>query len=407
MSVFAGVDWGSLRHAACVVDEQGTVVLATEVAHDVAGLQKLLADFADICPAQQLPVAIERPTGLLVDTLVLAGHPVVPVHPNALKASRPRYRAAGAKSDPGDAFILADVLRTDGHRLRVLHPASDEIRALRTLVRTRDDLVGQRVALTNQLRALLDAFWPGAALIFADLASLIAIEFLLRYPTPSSAHGLGEKRLAAFLARHAYSGRKHPAELLERLHLAPPGLVGPLEEQARGEAVIDLASVLLPMVDRIRRISAAIEHTVAQLPLGRVLMSFPRAGKINAAQILAELGDDTARFPSDDQLAAEAGVAPVTHASGKSRAVVCRFACNKRLRQALTTFADNSRHASPWAACVYQAARSRGCDHPHAVRVLARAWIRVLWRCWQSSTPYEANRHRAAAPFSAPPPQAA
>src|SRR6266851_3233840 len=116
-----------------------------------------------------MPIAIERPNGLLVDTLIEAGHPVVPIHPNALRACRPRYRAAMGKSDPGDAYILADVLRTDGHRLRALRPASDEMRALQALVRTRGDLVAERVALANQLRALLDSFWPGAGALFFDI----------------------------------------------------------------------------------------------------------------------------------------------------------------------------------------------------------------------------------------------
>ena len=125
-------------------------------------------------------------------------------------------------------------------------------------------------------------------------------------------------------------------------------------------------------------------------------MSFPRAGRICAAQILAELGDVRERFPTDDQLAAEAGVCPVTHASGKSRGVVFRWACNHRLRAAVTCFADNSRHASPWAADIYRRARARGCDHPHAIRILARAWIRVLWRAWNDRTPYDPTRHTAA-----------
>ena len=125
-------------------------------------------------------------------------------------------------------------------------------------------------------------------------------------------------------------------------------------------------------------------------------MSFPRAGRICAAQILAELGDVRERFPTADQLAAEAGVCPVTHASGKSRGVVFRWACNHRLRRAITCFADNSRHASPWAADIYKQARSRGCDHPHAIRILARAWIRVLWRAWNDRTAYDPAAHNAA-----------
>jgi transposase len=400
------LDWGSQTHAACVIDERGAVVAQFEVQHTAEGLKKLLTQLARIAPAQQLSVAIERPSGLVVDTLVDAGHSVVPIHPNQLKACRPRYRAAGGKSDPGDAYILADVLRTDGHRFAPLQPLSDEIRALRALVRSRDDLVAERVALANQLRALLESFWPGAATLFADVDSPIALAFLEDYPTPGRARSLGPKRLAAFLARNAYSGRRTVEELLERLRSAPTGLAGPLEEQAKGQAVVDLVSVLSILVDRIRRLTSAVEHAVAELPTGRLLMSFPRAGKVNAAQIVAELGDEPKRFPTEQQLAAEAGVAPVTHASGKSRGVTFRRACNKRLRCALITWADNSRHASPWAQHVYCRARDRGCDHPHATRILARAWTRVLWRCLHDAQPYDPARH-GAAKLLQPPQQAA
>ena len=151
------------------------------------------------------------------------------------------------------------------------------------------------------------------------------------------------------------------------------------------------------IVAAIRDLSGRIEHAVAELPDGRIVMSFPRAGRICAAGILAELGDVRERFQTDDQLAAEAGVCPVTHASGKRRGVVFRWACNHRLRAAVTRWADNSRHASPWAAEVYRRARARGCDHPHAIRVLARAWLRVLWRAWTDRQPYDPNRHTAAA----------
>jgi transposase len=131
-----------------------------------------------------------------------------------------------------------------------------------------------------------------------------------------------------------------------------------------------------------------------------VEVGFVHHHEVSGAGELAELGDDRARFPTDDQLAAEAGVAPVTRASGKHRGVTFRWACNKRFRQALTTFADNSRHASTWAAAIYARARARGCDHPHTIRILARAWVRVLWRCWQDRRPYDVTRHRAAQPLS-------
>lgn len=397
MGYCVGVDWGGSAHAVCVVDDaSGRVVEKMATPHTADGIEALLARLARLAPAAELAVAIERPSGLIVDALITAGHPVVPIHPNIVKACRPRYRAAGGKSDPGDGYLLADILRTDGHRFRRLQPCSDEIKALRALVRTRDDLVVQRTALANQLRSLLESFWPGATAIFADIDSQIALAFLQRYPTPESAARLGEKRLAAFLAQNRYCGRRSPAELLVRLRTPPAGHAGKAEAEAKGMLVGSLTVLLISLVAEIAKLSARVEEAVTDLADGRIVMSFPRAGRVNAAQILAELGDVRERFQNEDQLAAEAGVCPVTYASGKSRGVVFRWACNHRLRAAITCFADNSRHSSPWAAHVYTQAKDRGCDHPHAIRILARAWIRVLWRAWTDRVPYDPLKHRAA-----------
>ena len=401
MPFHGGLDWGGTSHAVCIVDGAGQVVVRVEARHDAAGLADLVARLERVAKPAELPIAIERPSGLIVDALVEAGHPVIPIHPNVVKACRPRYRAAGGKSDPGDAYMLADILRTDGHRFRPLMPASDDIRALRALVRGRDDLVAQRVALANQLRSLLEGFWPGAAAIFAAIDSPIALAFVGRYPTPDSASRLGEKRMASFMAQHAYCGRRSPAELLARLRAAPIGLASDAEAEAKGELARVLVAVLDRLVPEIAKLSSRIEHAVAELPDGRIVMSFPRAGRICAAQILAELGDVRERFPTEHQLAAEAGVCPVTHASGKSRGVVFRWACNKNLRLAITCFADNSRHASAWAAAIYRKARNRGCKHPHAVRILARAWVRILWRAWQDGTTYNPKHHRGARKIAA------
>jgi transposase len=399
-SYFAGIDWASQSHSVCVLDAAGRVELRLDIAHSSEGIERLIRQLKSFAGNGGLVVAIERPSGVLVDALTEAGLQVVPIHPNVLKASRPRYRGAG-KSDPGDAYMLADLLRTDGHRFRPLAVQSDELRALRALVRTRDDLVAERVAFANQFRALLESFWPGAAEIFADIDSPIALAFVARYPTPQSTAHLGEKRLASFLAQHGYCGRRPATKLLERLHSAAPGCTGELEAEAKGELARSLASILERLVAELAKLSARIEHTVASLADGQIVMSFPRSGRICAAQILAELGTVRERFPTEAQLAVEAGVAPVTYQSGKQRSVTFRWACNHRLRRALTCFADGSRHANTWAADVYHRARTRGCDHPHAIRILARAWVRVLWRAWFTSTPYQPHLHRSAAALHA------
>lgn len=398
---FGGIDWASDKHDVCVIDPAGQIRTRFSIAHTAEGLAELIRRLDRFGPRPQLPIAIERPSGLLVDTLVEAGFPVVPIHPNALKATRPRYSAAQGKTDASDAYIAADVLRTDGHRFTPLRAPSDQTRALRAAVRTRDDLVATRVQLANQLRSLVESFWPGAAAIFADIDSLIALAFLDAFPTPKSAARLAEKQLERFLKRHAYCGRRTPAQLLARLRAAPTGLAGALESETRGKLVRGMVAVLRPLVVQIRDLERLIADQLAQYPDSPIIQSFPRTGSVNAAQILSELGDDRLRFDGFDHLAAEAGVSPVTHQSGKHRSVGFRYACNKRLRQAITTWADNSRHESAWAASVYKNARARGCDHPHAVRILARAWLRVLWQCWKDRKPYDPQQHGRALPFLA------
>jgi transposase len=202
MGIFAGIDWGSSAHAVCVINERGQSMAHFEVKHDAGGLTELIQRLRKLTVTAPLRIAIERPSGLLVDKLLESDFAIVPIHPNVVKAARPRYRAAGGKCDRGDAYLLADLLRTDGHRFRTLTPECDQLRALRALVRTRDDLTAERIGLTNQLRVLLESFWPGAATIFPKIDSLIGLAFLECYPTPTSAVHLGPKRLSHFLTAH-------------------------------------------------------------------------------------------------------------------------------------------------------------------------------------------------------------
>jgi transposase len=390
-SIFVGLDWAYRSHVVCVLDAQGKVLRRLSIAHDRDGLAQLLACLRAF--GERLPVAIERPSGVLVDVLLEAGHQVFAIHPNAVRASRPRYHSSNAKSDAGDAFMLADLLRTDGHRWHALQAQSAAIRGLRALVRTRDDLVATRIRVSNQLTALLDAYWPGATAIFATIASPIALAFIEQWPAPRK---LTARQIAAFCKRQGYSGRRPATVLLARLEAAASAACDPALAQASAAAAMALVGVLKPLLAQIKALEAQVAKAMAQLPEAVSVMSLPRAGCLCAAQILAELGDQRERFATPEQLAAEAGVVPVTYESGKSRAVTFRWACNHRLRRAITCLADSSRHASPWAASVYYAARKRGCDHPHAVRILARAWTRVLWRIWTDGTTYDPVMHSSA-----------
>jgi transposase len=392
--VFVGWDWASETHDVTVLDDEGQIIDRWALTHDAAGIDTALQRLACRGAAAELPVAIETTTGLIVDRLLAAGYPVVPVHPNAFNAARPRWGAARAKSDPGDSYRLADYLRTDGHRLRRLTPIDPVTAQLQALSRMRSDHVEAKVAATNQLAALLGRHWPGATTIFASLDSEIALAFLDDYPTPQSAARLGEARLAMFCRRHSYCGRRSPATLLERLRAAPEPTMAlaadTLTELVRAQVRL-VRTVLNTIADLDRAMGALLlEHTKAPL-----LAPMPRIGEINLAQIIGEVGPILERCLDVEHACAEVGAAPVTKESGKGRAVNFRWAANTKARQALSIFADNSRHASPWAAQLYNDARRRGKRHPHAIRILMRAWLRVIWACWHADTTYNPQLHGA------------
>lgn len=401
MGCFVGIDWGTTAHAACVVDAQGRVAAQWRVPHSAAGLQELCARLAAVAAPATLAVAVEQAAGVLVDRLRAAGHPVVVVPPAALHGLRSRYRSTGRKSDPEDAYVLADVLRTDGHRFAPTPGASEPTRVLRTLTRARRELMRERLRLANRLRAVLATFWPGVDTLFTDLWSAIALAFLRRYPTPAAAARLTPARLSAFLRRQGYGGRRSGAILWAHLRAAAPPAAPPGEHAAQARVVASYAGLLARVQAELAALETAIATALAAHPDAALIGSLPGTRTTTTAQLLAELGDDRSRFPTPERLEAEAGAAPVTASSGKHRAVHFRWACNKRLREAVSWLAANSRARSPWAAALYARARGRGCRHAHALRIVGRAWLRILWHCWQSRTPYDPARHRAACALAA------
>ena len=389
-----GWDWASRTHDVTVLDEDGAIRERWSFPHTESGWTGTLHRLREHGEPAELPVIIEKNSGLVVDRLLAAGHPVVPVHPTSFYAARPRWGASGAKSDPGDSYKLADYLRTDGHRLRRLRPVDPGLRELQALVRLRDDQVRARTATVNQLTATLDAHWPGPRNLFRSLATPIALAFLTDYPTPHAARHLGEARLAAFCARHSYRGGKPPAELLSRLRGAPVAPIGLPEETLRTIITAQVA-LLRALKAAIADVETTIADRVANHPRARLLEQLPGVGMINLAQLLAEVGPILDRVDNAEQAATECGAAPVTKASGKITGVYFRWAANTRARKAITAFAHNARLQSPWAGRLYADARARGKRNPHATRIVARAWIRVIWACWHTGTPYDPDTHQA------------
>jgi transposase len=391
MRVTAGVDWAKDDHAVCVLGDQGEVLDRFTVAHDAAGLKRMAAKLLRAGVEQ---VGIERGDGPVVDTLMQAGLTVFVIPPGQVKNLRSRYGSAGNKDDRFDAYVLADVVRTDVRRLRPMLYDSEQTTALRGSVRARRDLVTHRVAAANQLRAHLQIVFPAAVALFADIDSAITLTFLGRFTTQDQADWLSPKRLAAWLCSVSYSGGVDPAVLHARLLAAPRGATGEPAAIHAGTTTA-LVAVLRTLGTQIQILATSIGEQLDAHPDAAIFKSLPRSGSVRAARLLAEIGDARGRFPTRDSLTCLAGVAPSTRQSGKVKSVTFRWGADKQLRDALCDFAGDSRRANPWAADLYTKAITRGCDHPHAVRILARAWAHIIWRCWQDNLPYDPAAHHA------------
>jgi transposase len=390
----AGIDWASEKHDLLIENQAGEELLGAVFAHSETGIAGLCA--ALVRHDVEL-VAIERPDGLLVDRILDAGIRVMALHPNQVAASRDRFRASGGKSDRFDRFVLCELARTDAHRFRVLEPDSDQTKALRALTRAREDLVTARVAMGNQLRAELERFWPGPVRMFSSIDSPVSLAFLAKYPSPPDAKTLGAKRLAAFLKAHGSPKAKVADQLLDRLRDAPTGRCDQVETACRRSIVLALVNSLTTMVSEINRLEAEIADALTAHPDGPVFRSFfaSSTSVLCPATLLAEIGDARARYSHRDAISAQAGCSPVADESGKRKGAQFRWACNHRLRDALSTLANSIRRWNPWAADLYNAARARGHNHRRALRALGRCLARIIWKCWTTHTPYDPKKHPA------------
>jgi transposase len=390
--MFAGIDWGGYHHQLCIVGPVGQRMIERRFAHDRAGLIELRNTMAAHAP---LPIAVERAEGLLVESLLDWGHEVFPVSPRISARARERYRVASSKDDMFDAFVLADSLRHEHLHWRPLVAPSADLAELKALVRDRVRIMGLQQVVEAQLRATLDTYHPAPAALFTSIDRQITLDFIRDYPNPRSAAHVAEARMDQFLSRHNYRGRQ-PASLLTdrlRVHLleAAPGTTA-----ARQRTALAQVEQLELFNRQLKDFTKTIDTVLRRHPDHQLFLSFPGVASTTAATLLAEIGEDRDRFPHPAHLLAEAGLAPVTRASGRSTRVRFRYAANNHLRDAFMWWAFTSIRVNPWARAGYEAAKARGQHHHRALRGTSARWGRVLWRCWQDGTPYDPMKHLSA-----------
>ncbi|GGT51684.1 mini-circle putative transposase for IS117 [Streptomyces kurssanovii] len=387
--IYCGIDWAERTHDVALVDDVGMLVAKRHITDDSAGykiLLELLAEYGDT-QENPIPVAIETSRGLLVAVLRTGKRPVFAINPLAAARYRDRHAVSRKKSDPGDALVLANILRTDMHAHRPLPDDSDLARAIAVLARAQQDAVWNRQQLANQLRSLLREYYPAALAACAKwdngLCRPEARELLKLVPTPARAARLTRPQITAALKR---AGRKRgieaEAERLREAFRQDWAHQPPLVEDALGRQMLALLGQLTAACTAADELAQAVEEVFPQHPDAEIILSFPGLGTQLGARVLAELGDDRTRFADARGLKAYAGASPITRASGKKSSITRRWVKNDRLNHAGYLWAFASLTASVGAKAHYRRRRDEHADwHAAAQRNLFNRLIGQLYHC--------------------------
>jgi len=393
--VFVGHDWAESHHDVFIEDGDGRRLGGGRLPEGVEGVARFHAVVAEHVedPADVI-IATETDRGLFIGAMVAAGYTVLAVNPLSTSRYRERLSTSGAKSDPGDARVLAELARLDGHNHRPVAGDSDLAEAVKVLARAHKSLIWTRQRQLNQLRSTLREFYPAALEAFDELAHTDALAVLAVAPTPSLGRQLSRSKIAAALRRGGRQRRveERAAEIQAALRteqLAAPDLVS----GAMGSTVAALVAVAAELSTQIGRLEAELADHFERHPAAKVIRSLPGLGMILGARVLGEFGDDPNRYADAKSRKNYAGTSPITKASGRSRVVLARYARNKRLSDACQMWAFAAITASPGARAFYDQHRHAGNTHQRALRALANRLVGILHGCLRHATPY--NEHTA------------
>lgn len=389
--VFVGLDWAEDHHDVFVEDDTGNRLSGGRLPDGVEGVARfheLVASHVDD-PAGVI-VATETDRGLFIGALVAAGYTVLAINPLSTSRYRERHSTSGAKSDPGDAKVLADLARTDAHNHRPVAGDSELAEAVKIVARAHQSLIWTRQRQTNQLRSTLREFYPAALDAFDDLAGRDALAVLANAPTPATGRALSRSKIAAALRRGGRQRRidERAVEIqtaLRSKQLEAPALVA----DAMGATVTALVAVIAEMQAQIERLETELADRFEQHPDAKIIRSLPGLGMTLGARVLAEFGDDPNRYADAKSRKNYSGMSPITRASGKHRAVLARYARNRRLADACYLWAFAAITASPGARHYYDQRRAAGDTHHRALRALANRLVGILHGCLRHRTLYE------------------
>lgn len=392
MAVYLGIDWSTKSHALAFINQEGGTIAEETIRHSAQGFARLdeLRSSLDVSAAD-CRVGIESSHTLMMDWLWANGYEQVYVVPPRMTASRQAsYGQSGARTDSRDAYLIANLLRTDLHLLHPWRPHSVAIQALRTQVSLRIQLVAERVREQNRLTELLSRYYPAFLQAFS-LDTDVGLAFLQRYPTPQAADELTWSEFEEFACTQGYASQ-HRTKTFAALQRTQPLALAEVVAVSQQKALL-LAQRMQQTRRFIKETEKSIQALYLEHPDFYIYDSLPGAGEALAPALLSKLGDDRERFPSPATLQAFAGTAPVTEESGKWRKVRFRQACDKEFRTIVQNWAKASLQKSPWAQGYFAQAKERGHSSARAYRALANRWLAILWTLWQSGQPYDEEFH--------------
>jgi transposase len=395
--LFVGDDWAQDHHDVELMDPAGRRLAKARVPEGVAGIARLHAmigeQLGEDTDEAQVIIGIETDRGPWVAALIAAGYTVFAINPLQVARYRERHSVSGAKSDAADAHTLADMVRTDSHQLRPMSQNSAEAEAVKVLTRAHKTLIWERTRHTQRLRHALRDYFPAALEAFADLDAPDTLELLTKAPDPASAAKLSIAQISAALKRARRRGIPEKAARIQSVlraeHLGQPAVL----TAAYAATTRAAAAVLAALVEQVTALQGEVDAHFGRHPDAEIILSQPGLGLVLGARVLAEFGDDRARYTDARSRKNYAGTSPITRASGKKKVVLARFVHNNRLVDALGAQAFAALTASPGARAYYDAQRNRGVGHYAALRQLANRLVGILHGCLTTHSPY--NEHIA------------
>ncbi len=394
MKVYIGIDWSEKKHDLCFMQEAGEVLRVLQIEHSMEGFVKLDQARQGLgIGAQECVVGLETAHNLLVDYLWDQGYTQIYVlPPHAVKSAQGRFRQSGAKDDPWDARLIADILRTDQKRYSRWQPDQVLTRQIRAEVRFAGQLSREVVRSSNRLRSILLRYYPVATQTFSSLDGQVFLAFLQAYPTAKQAEALSFDELKAFLSTHHHTQARYWPRIYARLHSNASQPNSAVEATFMPLALAQ-ARILEQLVKARSEGLARLEKLYDQHPDQKIYESLPKVGGFLGPALLAKLGDDRERFPTPAVLQAVAGTCPATNRSGKHSRVYFRQTCDHEFRHIVQQWARLTLGSSPWAVAYYTTVRPHCHSDSDAIRRLANRWLEILWRLWLDRKPYDEALH--------------